>query len=381
MASTWRSSPHDYDPLSWLTGPSVAIVLGGLSVMYGAISVGLIPDNGSTHVPGWIATALFALATVLIARFARPGSSRLNGLRAAAPVGLGWVAVTLSGYGYAGRGLPLDFWWAPTSLALILVALAPYSSPLRIVVVGTLSCLVTLAIILLAFSDSSSSWPPVTRLVIGISSVALSTVAGATFAYQVVSRIKKWTSLRPGPALSSGVLGEAAKLRILQQELDSVGERALPLLRRVAATGQITDEDQHDAEKLARELRDELVGRANRSWLDALAPELNLSVVDPQRRAESMSAQQRTALFGMLRAGSEASSEPMPPHVIELRAESDGSTAVAVSMDVHLPEGRRVKLLAPHYLELSAIADDLTLDPGKKFKVRFRLPANPRRST
>lgn len=379
MSSVWRSSPHDFDPLSWLTGPSVAIVLGGLSVLNGVLSISLMPGTGSTRWLGWLAVALFAVATVLIARFARPGSPRLNGLRAAAPVALGWVAVTLSGYGYAGRHLPLDFWWAPISLALILVALSPYSSPLRIMVVGTLSCFVTVAIILLAFPESASSWPPVTRVVIGISSVALSTVAGATFAYQVVSRIKLWTSLGAGPALSSGVLGEAAKLRILQEELESVGARSLPLLRRIAATGQITAADQHEAQQLARELRNELVDRANRSWLDALAQELNLSVIDPERRAESMTSQQRTALFGMLRAGSEASPELLPPQVIELRGETDGSTAVAITMDVDLPEGRRVKLLAPHYLELTTIADDLALDAGKKFKVRFRLPPNQRR--
>lgn len=380
MSSTWRSSPHDLDPLSWITGSPVAKVLGGLSVLYGVISVAFIAGNMSTIGLEWSAVVLFALATLTITRSVRPGSARLRGVRAAAPVALGWVAVILSGWGYAGRGLTLDFWWAPISLALILVALAPYSSPLRVILVGALSCLVTVAVILLAFSEDASSWPSISKVVVGISSVALGTVAGASFAFQVVWRIKKWATLPPGPALSSGVLGEAAKLRILRQELEQVGDRSLPLLRRVASTGEITDADRQEASDLSRTLRTELVDRSNGSWLDTLASQLNLSIIDPERRAESMSAQQRTALYGMLRASGQASPESMPQQVIELRADPDGSTAVAIMTDIDLPEGRRVKLMAPHYLELTAVADDLALDAGKKFNVRFRLPPNPRRS-
>ena len=379
MPSHWRSSPQDLDPLSWFTGPLVAVVLGALSVLFGVVAVILVPGTVSPDWQEWTAVGLLALSAGLITRFSRPGSPRLGGLRAASPVLLACAAVTLAGFGYAGRDLPLDLWWAPVSLALILAALAPYSSPLRIVVVGTLSIIVTVAVIMMAFPGGGSPWPPFTRVLVGVSSVALSTLAGATFAYQVVRRVTRWTSLRAGPSLSSGVLGEAARLRVLRQELESVSARSLPLLRRIAKTGEITATDRQLGDDLARELRAELVERANRSWLDAHAKGLNLSIIDPQCRAEVMTAQQRTALLGMLRASSEVSSDTGALQVIELRAESDGSTAVAISMDVRLPEGRRLKLLAPHYLELTTTVDNLVMDSRPTFCMRFRLPPAPRR--
>lgn len=373
MASAWTRSPQNLDPLSWFTGPLVPLVFGGLAVTFG-MAAALVTGQPPDHWLQWLALACVLAACILISVLTRPRGPEFAGWRAALPVVLGWLAVVLSGVGYSGSGLQLELWWAPIGLAFVLVSLAPYSSPIRMITVGALSCLLTAGVVILAALSSAGYWPPVSSVLLGLGSVLVAAVAGSVFSYQVVWRIDDWASTGSKPRLSSGVLGETAKLRILRGELADVSDRALPLLQRVVATGIVTDEDRERAAALSEDLRAELVERSNRSWLDSLAPGLKLTVVDSEHRADRMTPPQRAALLGLLRAANDDVGQKRAPLVIELRGEPDGSTAVALSMDVQLPEGRRVTLLSPHYLTLKTTVDELRWDSGQQLRMHFRLP-------
>jgi hypothetical protein len=58
--------------------------------------------------------------------------------------------------------------------------------------------------------------------------------------------------------------------------------------------------------------------------------------------------------------------------MVELRGQPDGSTAVAVSLDVDLPEGRRIMHLSPYYLPLRTAVRDLQWDGLRH--IRFEVP-------
>jgi hypothetical protein len=58
-----------------------------------------------------------------------------------------------------------------------------------------------------------------------------------------------------------------------------------------------------------------------------------------------------------------------------LRRATDGATAVAVSMDQALPDGRRIMHLAPYYLTLRTAVEDLTIETERLLKLSFRIPA------
>lgn len=376
MSSAWTRSPQSLDPLSWFTGPLVPLVFGGLAVAFG---VAATLATGQT--PGrwlqWPALACVLAACILISALTRPRNPEFAGWRAALPVVLAWLAVVLSGIGYSGSGQQVELWWASIGLAFVLASLAPYSSAIRMITVGALSCLLTIGVLFLAALSDSSHWPPVSSMLLGLGPVLIAAVAGPVFSYQVVWRIADWASTVSDTRLSSGVLGEAAKLRILRGELADVSDRALPLLQRVVATGVVTDRDREQAAALSESLRAELVERSNRSWLDSLAPGLKLTVVDSEHRADRMTPPQRSALLGLLRAANDDVGRNRTPLVIELRGEPDGSTAVALSMDVQLPEGRRITLLSPHYLTLKTAVDELRWDSGQQLRMHFRLPPEP----
>jgi len=124
----------------------------------------------------------------------------------------------------------------------------------------------------------------------------------------------------------------------------------------------VTDADRALAGQLARRLRDDLVTQANQTWLDSIASDTRLVVIDPERRANRMSASQQTVLRALLRAVLDTPGVDSGSLLIELRGRPDGATAVALSIDVDLPEGRRIMHLAPHYLTLRTVVDDLLWD-------------------
>ena len=96
-------------------------------------------------------------------------------------------------------------------------------------------------------------------------------------------------------------------------------------------------------------------------------------VVDPDRLAHRMNSAQRTAMRGMLRAIIETPGIDSGSLMVELREAPDGATAVAVSLDMALPEGRRIMHLAPYYLTLRMTVDDLKIETDKLLKVSFNV--------
>jgi hypothetical protein len=150
--------------------------------------------------------------------------------------------------------------------------------------------------------------------------------------------------------------------------------RVAPFVGRIARAGVITDADRGLAAQIARRLRSELVVESGKSWLDVVAHKSGMVVSDPGRLADRMNESQRAALNGLLVAASDSPVVDNRTLLIELRAQADGSTAVALSIDVDLPEGRRLVLLAPYYLTLKTTVDDLSWDDGRSLLMRFRIP-------
>ncbi len=87
-----------------------------------------------------------------------------------------------------------------------------------------------------------------------------------------------------------------------------------------------------------------------------------------------MNESQRAALRGLLVAAMDSTGVDRRSLLIELRAQPDGSTAVALSIDMDLPEGRRLVLLAPYYLTLKTTVDDLSWDDGRRLLMQFKIP-------
>ena len=376
MNSAWRFSPREVDLLSWFTGPLVPIVFGGIATTFGlAVTLTMLHDT-QRLVLGSFAVVVMVGAFISSIFLAPRRRANLTASITIVPVAMGWIAMLLSVASEWGTTLPFELRWSPIAFSLLLASLAPYLSAVRILIVGILSTVIYMSVTALSLNvePHPGYWPFTVHLIVGSGMILMATVASTVFCYQVVARTMGWAHSVSGEALSSGVLGEAARRRILRQELANMSDRALPLLERVTESGVVTDADREEARVLAERLRAELVERSNLSWLESLTRQMNLTVIDLDRLAERMNLGQRSALMGLLTAATKELFEPTTRVVIELRGEPDGATAVAISADRAFAEGRKLTLLAPHYVSLVAAVDDVEWTTGQELHVSFRVP-------
>ena len=353
-------SAQQLDPLTWFTGRVFPLVLAGLVVLIGALR---IPTWFTTPSP-WlqpVAIALCAGACVFVFLMTRPLRPELGWGAAITTVGLATSGLIVSSIGYTTSRLSIELWWAPFGFGLGIASLAPYLSARRVLVLGGVSTVVVTVLAFRLIDPEVTVWGPISSMIIIATPILCGLVAAVTFSFVLVSRMTPVIEQRSRLVLPLKT-SDAAAEQIERLRLARLTARAVPFLVGIAETGRVTAADRALAGQLARRLRDDLVTQSNLTWLDSIADDSRLVVVDPDHRAARMRPAQRIALRSLLRAVLDTPGADSSSLLIELRGRPDGATAVGVSMDIELPEGRRIMHLAPYYLTLRTAVDDLTWD-------------------
>ena len=371
------TSARQIDPLSWFTGPLVPVSFAGLALFYGTLLAGLTWRD--TALP-WVQPLAVALcaSTGLAVHFAtRPTRRELTWPVASVAFLPATAGMILSAAGYASGTLSVEVWWAPGVLALMIATLGPYLPVRQILLIGGGATIVAV-LASLAILPGSDQWGPIGTAFVIAYPPLLGLVATGVFTYAVVSTMIRMLE-SPSRIVVAGkkVLDDAAE-HVERVTVARLTARATPFLERIAAAGHITPADRALAGQLARRMRDELVTQSNLTWLDSVASESRLVVVDPDRRAHRMNNAQRTAMRAMLRAIIDTRGIDSGSLMVELREGPDGGTAVGVSLDMTLPEGTRIMHLAPYYLTLRTAVDDLEINQDTLLKLSFIVPDGPR---
>ncbi len=367
-------SAYEVDPLSWFTGPLVPIVFAALNLAYGGtLAVVTWTEFGNPRLQ-FAGVLICTMACLFVHVMTRPLRPRLTLGTGALAVGIGCVGFIVSAIGYTNVVFAIELWWAPFGLGLVLASLAPYLPARALIVLGLGAVAITSPIAYLVVHEHVPDWGPVSTVLIIASPILSGIVATAAFSYVVVSRmhplIEKRSEVLVSPAAARDEHTEnAERVRLAQ-----LTARAVPFLEAVAHAGVVTPADRALAGQLARRLRDDLVTQSNVSWLDSVASGSRLVVIDPEYRAGKMRAAQRTALRALLQAILDTPGTDAGSLLVELRGAPDGSTAVGVSLDMELPEGRRIMHLAPYYLTLGTEVKDLQWNQDRFLKLSFNLP-------
>jgi len=296
---------------------------------------------------------------------------------------IGWVvaglvfslvvaAVALSALDYSGAPFAIEFWWAPSAITLATASLAPYLTAPKLLVLGGAATSATIAIGLSLLDPFQDSWGVLgSAVLIGYSPI-LGVLATVTFSYSIVSTMSRMLDSPSRNAVDGrAVLDEAANV-VERVTLAQLSARAAPFLERIADAGVVSPEERALAGQLARRIRDDLVTQSNVTWLESIAQQSRLVVVDPKQRARAMDDAQRTALRALLQAILDTPGTDSGSLLIELREAPDGATAVGVSLDIALPEGLRIMHLAPYLLALGTAVEDLRVD-RHELGVTFRV--------
>jgi hypothetical protein len=367
-------SPHSVDPLSWFIRPflpvtfAIAMALGGAGFVAGTL------QEFNSPVYQLIAVVCFVLACLAIHRRPKPRLDPFRLEHAVLPLALAWVGVMVSGAGVSQGDGDITRWWAPLGVALVLAALAPFNSAVLLVCFGILSTVVCSVVAVLVFEASPDGWPLLTIIVIAALVPLQATVAAALFSGFIVDRILRWSSLPIQGALSDNRALDFSQWNAQRGELKLLSDRVVPFLEQVADDGFIAARDRTLAAQLGREVRDALLATVDRTWLDSLAADHGLRVIDPSNRAVVLTRAQRGAVRSLIVAALESSALVPDSLSIELRDSADGSVAVGLTMRLDLPEGKRMMLLAPYYLTLRATVDDLVWENRDQLNMRFRIP-------
>ena len=357
---TLAVSAQQLDPLTWFTGRVVPLVFAGLVVLYGAAR---IPTWFVTERP-WlqpVAIVLCAGACVFVFLMTRPLRPELGWGTGVVTVLIAGAGVIASAIGYTEVNLSIELWWAPFGFALAIASLAPYLSAPRVLVLGAVSTPIVTVLAFLFIDQDVTVWGPLSSMVIISSPIVCGVIAAVTFSFVLVRRMMPVIQQRSQMLLPLEA-PDAETEQVERLRLARLSARAVPFLSGIADAGRITPADRALAGQLARRLRDDLVTQSNLTWLDSIADGSRLVVIDPEHRAGRMRPSQRVALRSLLRAVLDTPGADAGSLLIELRGRPDGSTAVGISMDVELPEGRRIMHLAPYVITLRTAVDDMTWD-------------------
>lgn len=368
-----RVTPQQIDPLSWITRPWVSLSFALLSLVYGLTATALIWTVSERP---WldVLAVLFIFGACLYVQFAtRPMRPAFGPARAVLPIGLGVIGLALSTLASMASEVPVQNWWAPVGLGLLIATCGPYSTLPQITLYGAILALFTAVATWPAFIGRDDPWTGLSSIIISSASVIVGTVATGVFSFSVVLQTQGLLARAGIPVDDDEAEREAAARRAELSTLARLGTRVAPFLEAVADAGTVTAEDRTLAGQLARRLRSDLVSQADRSWLDALALRGRIFVVDPDHQADRMSSAQRAALRGLVLAVLDDPTIDKGSLFIELRGQDDGSTAVAMSIDLDLPEGRRVMMIAPYYLALKTTVREISWDPTRDL-LRFQVP-------
>lgn len=368
-------SAYDVDPLSWFTGPLVPLVFATLNFVYGSVlSVVTWIQVGNPRLQ-FSGVILCTLACLFVHLATRPMRGRRIGWRAGAiAVGIGSLGFLVSALGYTNIVFSIELWWAPFGLSLVFASLAPYLPARTLMLLGLSSIAVTAPIAYFFVRRDVPNWGPVSTVLIIIAPILTGVVATAVFSYVVVSRMQPLIEKRSQSLVSADAARDDAAEAAERVRLAELTARAVPFLEGVIRNGKVSRTDRALAGQMARRLRDDLVTQSSVSWLDSVASGSRLVVIDPEHRAAKMRTAQRTALRALLTAILDTPGTDSGSLLVELRGAEDGSTAVGVSLDMELPEGRRIMHLAPYYLTLDTEVKDLQWSRDRFIKLSFNLP-------
>jgi len=359
----FRSSAQQVDPLSWFTGPYVPLTFAALIAVFATAVTLLTWDRSELPWLQFVGAAFCVTAALLIHASTRPFRPPLRWPAAALALGISMCGVTISAYGYAGSDFHLEFWWGIGGLGLTIMSLAPYLPARQILLLGGAVTALTTLITFLLLYPNSQGWGPITTAVFLTYPLVAALAATATFSYVVVSTTVPLIESRSSLAVPRAEVSEEAFAEH-KASVARLTARAVPFIEKVVEAGHITASDRVLAGQLARRIREELVTAVDISWLDSVLAGRGVVIVDPNRRAARMNHAQRVALSGLIEAILDMPETDLGSVLLELRPAADGATAVAVSLDVDLPEGPRIMHLAPYYLTLKTAVRDLAI--GRK---------------
>jgi hypothetical protein len=374
MTTWWRRSASDVDTLSWLTSSLVTAWVPVVIVTLGAGSVLLGGQGERAPLFQWVAIALAASATVAIHVASRPTRRRFGVTTAILVAVLASSSVLISGWGISRGGSNADvivpeLWWAPVAAALVVMSLSPFVPGRVFLPAGAM--VAGASVLASAFAtESLLSVSPGAEVVVAASSPLFALIGGTFLTRSLIAEVQGW---RAGviDAITVPPERERAIAIVDHATRGALSAEAIPLLADIADGAPVDDAVRARAGQLAVELRTALIDREGSGWLSAMVARRAVHITDPYRLASRVSLDQRAAILSLVDGVFSDENAGVYAARLELAPGGEGQVAVALTLDLELPEGRRTAVLAPYYLTAKSVVRDISWTNGRSLIVRF----------
>ena len=193
--------------------------------------------------------------------------------------------------------------WAPLSLGIMMVAVAPYRPARELIAAGTASALAMGAVTFAHAVVVGTTAPPLALAVVAVIGVLALCYGAAMYSQRTVEALQRWH--RRADVVAEALADEVRVgiARSVQQDRVTILNRdVVPFFGDLLGRETITDADRDRARAIAAAVRSVMVADADRTWLEVVVQQAGrpgralIAVDDPYFLASTMTTAQRTAL-------------------------------------------------------------------------------------
>jgi hypothetical protein len=390
--SWWRRSSLDIDTLSWLTSSLVSSWVTLVVAVFGLSAVVVGGQGGYRPAFQIVAVVVMTGAAYAIHRGALPARGRFRVRRAVLIMSLASIAVMMSALALVDRQallpgvdalLPspadpffaLELWWAPVCASLVVMSTSPFVAG-RVFVPSALLVVVATATSAAFVAIERGSALPVADIVVITSTPMFAVIGGIVLNRTLVAAVQGWRRGTGDEAPADDAVEPAVAVvdRITGGRFTTA---VVPFLERVERSATLHDRDRRQAARLANDMRRSLVARGDQSWLAAHVMGRPVYVTDPFRLADTITVDQRAAIIALVDGLFDDPEAGVFGARLDLAPADDDAVAVAVTIGLALPEGRRTAVLAPYYLTVKSVVRRIEWRSGESLVVSFDVDSEP----
>jgi len=253
--------------------------------------------------------------------------------------------------------------WGAASIALFLLASAPFRPGRQIAIAGVASSALVAAVTVAEAHAFDTEIPAHLFAVVATAPLLILSVGAATFASQLVRRLELWESKE---TMSASTLDDSRSewiARSVQQDrVTLLNQTIVPFFSDVLARDTVTPADRERALELSESIRTVMVEEIDRTWLGALiAHNGGGRLDDPRGFADDMNPDQRTVVRAFLVALHAVEGVADDSLAIEI-AEVGSRRSVTVSCDIHTTDYVVRTALDPYLAIMRILFIDLHVD-------------------
>ncbi len=324
------------DPVGSLGNRVLSIVLAAGSFLYGLTMTIHTLDQISNVMLAMLAVLWLGAASLTVIFATSPSRAPFTQSTHLVVQMLALGAVILSVASQWGRNEFIQDDFGPMSLGILMLALGPYRPARELATVGVLSAIFVGFVTLLEVRFLSTSAPPVSFVLVGMTPIVALSFASASFSGGLVDALERWQRrAKLNVEQRSSRLREGITRAVRQDRVMILSQDVLPFFNCVLERDTLAPEDRERAREIANSIRSLMVAEADRTWLEVVAGDddvpnerMSRTVVDKAGRASRMMTDQRTALRALIVALSDEPSfvdGSMRITITGSKSESDGT--------------------------------------------------------